>query len=78
VIGSAQFYCIHCARYFVNDESLQKHFTGKPHKQRLRALRTEPYSQAEADRAAGMGSYVPPKTNIDIRTQDTQADMDAS
>ena len=46
VTGNAQFYCLHCAKYFIDAVALGKHFTGKPHKQRLRALRTEPYSQA--------------------------------
>lgn len=27
--GQAQFYCIHCARYFINDHALQDHFRTK-------------------------------------------------
>lgn len=34
----------------------------------MKALETEPYSQEEANRAAGMGSYVKPKTFV-IKTQ---------
>ena len=34
----------------------------------MKALETEPYTQAEAERAAGMGSYVKPKTFV-IKTQ---------
>ena len=34
----------------------------------MKALETEPYTQAEANRAAGIGSYVKPKTFI-IKTQ---------
>ncbi|XP_059153438.1 zinc finger protein 593 homolog, partial [Physella acuta] len=59
--GAAQFYCLTCAKYFINDKSLADHFKSKPHKRRLKALETEPYTQEEADRAAGMGSYVAPK-----------------
>jgi len=33
---------------------------GKPHKRRVHALRTEPYTVEESLRAAGMGSYRPP------------------
>jgi len=69
VTGNAQFYCIHCAKYFISDFALNKHFAGKPHKRRIKALQTEPYTAEEAERAAGMGSYVPPKTGLDIKTQ---------
>jgi hypothetical protein len=34
----------------------------------LKALETEPYSQEEANRAAGHGSYVAPK-KFEIKTQ---------
>lgn len=27
--GQAQFYCIHCARYFIDDQALQDHFRTK-------------------------------------------------
>jgi len=70
VTGCAQFYCVHCAKYFMTNEALTKHFTGKPHKRRIKALQTEPYTQEEAERAAGMGSYIPPRTNLNIKTQD--------
>ncbi|WAR08092.1 ZN593-like protein, partial [Mya arenaria] len=33
----------------------------KPGAAQIKALQVEPYTQAEADRAAGMGSYVAPK-----------------
>ncbi|PWA22578.1 hypothetical protein CCH79_00015133 [Gambusia affinis] len=62
VTGCAQHYCLHCARYFVDMRSLKEHFKTKVHKKRLKQLREEPYSQAEAERAAGMGSYIAPKT----------------
>lgn len=34
----------------------------------MKALETEPYSHEEANRAAGMGSYVAPK-KFEIKTQ---------
>ena len=34
----------------------------------MKALETEPYTQEEADRAAGMGSYIAPK-HYEIKTQ---------
>jgi len=42
---------------------------------RLKALAMEPFSQAEAERAAGMGSYVAPKA-VAIKTQDTSSEME--
>ena len=42
--GFAQFYCLHCAKYFVDDHSMQAHFKTKVHKRRLKALELEPYS----------------------------------
>lgn len=42
---------------------------------RLKQLREEPYTQAEAERAAGMGSYVAPKT-VEVHTQQVEEDMD--
>lgn len=75
VTGCGQHYCLHCARYFVDLKTLKEHFKSKPHKKRLKQLREEPYTQAEAERAAGMGSYIPPKT-IEVHTQQVEEDMD--
>ena len=66
--GSAQHYCLHCARYFIDDHALQEHFRTKLHKRRMKALETEPFTQAEAERAAGMGSFRAPK-KFEIKTQ---------
>ncbi|KAH0955092.1 hypothetical protein HN011_006528 [Eciton burchellii] len=59
--GAAQHYCIHCARYFVNETALRTHFTTKVHKRRLKALELETYTIEESERAAGKGSYFGPK-----------------
>ncbi|XP_013781401.1 zinc finger protein 593-like [Limulus polyphemus] len=72
--GSGQFYCLHCARYFIDDHALKEHFRSKVHKRRLKALEEEPYSQREAEAAAGMGCYVPPKR----RKVQTQPQPDAN
>lgn len=73
--GAAQFYCLHCAKYFINNHSLKEHFRSKPHKRRIKALQKEPYTQEEADRAAGMGSYKEPK-KVAVETQSIKEDMD--
>eukprot|EP00053_Salpingoeca_punica_P005036 m.52321 g.52321 ORF g.52321 m.52321 type:complete len:168 (+) comp13060_c0_seq1:105-608(+) len=56
--GLGQFYCIHCSRHFVNSLSLDEHIKSKIHRRRMKELRNEPYSQAEAEAAAGMGQYI--------------------
>ena len=40
----------------------------------MKALETEPFTQEEANRAAGMGSYKPPK-KFEIKTQPDKATM---
>lgn len=51
----------HSRRYFINKETLLGHFRTKAHKRRLKNLELEPYTKDEAERAAGMGSYIHPK-----------------
>lgn len=59
--GFAQFYCIHCATYYINDRALQDHFRTKVHKRRMKALELEPYTVEDSLRAAGKGSFVQPQ-----------------
>lgn len=59
--GKAQFYCLHCARYFINDQALNEHFRTKVHKRRMKALELEPYTIEESIKAAGFGNYEAPK-----------------
>ncbi|XP_076646455.1 zinc finger protein 593 homolog [Halictus rubicundus] len=79
--GAGQFYCVHCARHFINNTALSDHFTTKVHKRRLKALELEPYSIEESERAAGKGNYVAPqKRKIDTITRgsfkmDTESDI---
>ncbi|XP_076663940.1 zinc finger protein 593 homolog [Andrena cerasifolii] len=69
--GTGQYYCVHCARHFINDTALQDHFTTKVHKRRLKALELEPYTVEESERASGKGNYVvPQKRKIETLTRD--------
>lgn len=52
--GMGQHYCVECARYFLSEHVLKQHKRTKKHKIRLKELKEQPYSQAEADAAAGM------------------------
>ncbi|KAK9366281.1 hypothetical protein V1509DRAFT_648812 [Lipomyces kononenkoae] len=53
--GLGQYYCIECAKYFETDFAKTVHRRGKNHKRRVRLLKEQPYSQAEADAASGLG-----------------------
>ncbi|KAF9423487.1 hypothetical protein BGZ94_008258 [Podila epigama] len=52
--GQGQFYCIQCAKHYISQESLAEHQKGKIHKKRVKLLKEAPYSQEEADAAAGL------------------------
>lgn len=76
--GSAQHYCVHCARYFIDDHALQDHFRTKVHKRRMKALEIEPYTIEDSERAAGQGSYkAPVKRKIETQTAVTSESADA-
>ncbi|XP_046748115.1 zinc finger protein 593 homolog [Diprion similis] len=70
--GAAQHYCLHCARYFIDNKALLDHFTTKVHKRRLKALELEPYTIEDSERAAGKGNYVLPRK----RKIETQPEKD--
>ncbi|BFG02987.1 zinc finger protein 593 homolog [Drosophila madeirensis] len=72
--GFAQFYCVHCAKYFIDDTAMQAHFRTKVHKRRLKALEIEPYSIEESERAAGRGSFQQAKKR-GMETQPTKAEV---
>ncbi|KAK7604545.1 hypothetical protein V9T40_005731 [Parthenolecanium corni] len=55
--GEGQFYCIHCARYFIDDFSLTQHYRTKAHKKRLKDLEKQPYTIEDSQKAAGFGSF---------------------
>ncbi|CEO97854.1 C2H2-type domain-containing protein [Plasmodiophora brassicae] len=52
-----QIACLPCARYFVSEAVLREHCRAKDHKKRLKTVAQPQYTQDEADRAAGMGSF---------------------
>eukprot|EP00474_Spongospora_subterranea_P008765 CRZ09223.1 hypothetical protein [Spongospora subterranea] len=53
-----QIQCLPCARYFISHEVLSNHVRTKDHKKRVKTVALPQYTQAEADRAAGMGSMI--------------------
>ena len=55
-LGTGEFPCIYCSRYFISPEALATHGKTKVHRRAVKAQKDEPYSQAEAEAAAGLGS----------------------
>ncbi|KAL0208562.1 hypothetical protein P9112_011149 [Eukaryota sp. TZLM1-RC] len=51
--GLGKNYCIACARHFISQAHLEAHFKSKPHKKRIKALKDTPYTDLEAQLAAG-------------------------
>lgn len=74
--GSAQHYCIHCARYFIDEQALKDHFKTKVHKRRLKALELEPYSIEDSERAAGFGNFKLPNKRKIITQNSEKAEVD--
>ncbi|KND04593.1 uncharacterized protein SPPG_00312 [Spizellomyces punctatus DAOM BR117] len=52
--GLGQHYCIQCSRYFTDAGALSDHYKTKLHKKRLKVLKESPYTQKEAEAAAGL------------------------
>src|ERR1700712_1892608 len=52
--GGGLWYCVECATHYESEPNFVKHQKGKPHKRRVRQLKEEPYTQKEAEAAAGL------------------------
>lgn len=73
--GFAQHYCLHCAKYFINQRALDDHFKTKVHKRRMKALEDDPYTQEEAERAAGHGSFNKTPAKRKMETQPSKEEF---
>ncbi|KAF2201318.1 hypothetical protein GQ43DRAFT_431735 [Delitschia confertaspora ATCC 74209] len=72
--GLGKYYCKECAKWFESETNFGSHKRGKVHKRRLRALRDEPYTQKEAEAAAGLTTDNGKRTTavMDIDEADAQ------
>jgi len=52
--GGGAHYCVTCARHFVDAPTLALHSRSKLHKQQVKRVAEEQYTQKDADAAAGM------------------------
>ncbi|KAI9183964.1 hypothetical protein H9P43_003017 [Blastocladiella emersonii ATCC 22665] len=77
--GQGQHYCIECARYFVNDLSLQEHTKSKIHRRRLKEIKFGAFSQEEAEAAVGLKTDNGPRSRgaaaavVDVAMDTAQA-----
>ena len=55
-----QLTSVFSSKDFIDTNAFKAHIKSKPHKRRLHALKTEPYTVEEAERAAGLGSCIKP------------------
>jgi bud site selection protein 20 len=54
VPGAGAYYCVECAKYFVDLKAQQSHNATKQHKRRVKMINKEPaYTLAEAEAAVG-------------------------
>jgi len=59
--GLGQFYCLHCAKHFADQVTLDNHKKSRPHKRRLKDVAQPKYTQEEAERGAGKMREILPK-----------------
>ncbi|KAM0688666.1 hypothetical protein COBT_000067 [Conglomerata obtusa] len=52
--GAGLFPCFECDRFFIDEKTLNGHKKTKPHKRRLKELKTTPYTIKESERCAGL------------------------
>jgi bud site selection protein 20 len=51
--------------FYESEANYKSHQKSKPHKRRVKAMKEEPYSQKEAEAAAGYGTAVAKKTDAE-------------
>eukprot|EP00455_Lapot_gusevi_P035821 TRINITY_DN396_c0_g1_i2.p1 TRINITY_DN396_c0_g1~~TRINITY_DN396_c0_g1_i2.p1 ORF type:complete len:112 (-),score=18.70 TRINITY_DN396_c0_g1_i2:137-472(-) len=54
--GLGQFLCMPCDRYFISEDVMKQHFRTREHKRRVKQVEEKPWSQREAEAAAGMAA----------------------
>lgn len=52
--GCGQYYCIECAKYFIDGAAMDKHTKSKIHRRRLKELKDGPYTAKDAEAAVGL------------------------
>merc|ERR1711988_29538 len=52
--GMGRYYCVSCARYFIDDNSLKGHEKTSLHKRRLKMMKQKPHTYEDAELFAGL------------------------
>ena len=58
--GGGQFFCVETGKHFADAKALADHKKSRYYKRRCKELKEEKYTQAEAERAAGMTKEILP------------------
>ena len=51
--GLGQFYCVFCARYFINNDSLKSHYKSKEHKKQIKRTKEPTYTINDSKKFGG-------------------------
>ena len=52
--GLGRYTCLPCDKHFISEKVMQEHMATKAHKRRAKLMLEKPYTQKEAELAAGM------------------------
>ncbi|KAK1741665.1 zinc finger protein [Skeletonema marinoi] len=58
--GGGQFFCVETGKHFADAKALADHKKSRYYKRRCKGLKEEKYTQAEAEKAAGMSKEILP------------------
>ncbi|KAK5126202.1 hypothetical protein LTR08_004783 [Meristemomyces frigidus] len=72
------FYCIECSKWYESERNFVAHEKGSKHKRRVRDLKAEPYSQKEAEAAAGYTTDNGKTQQDEEMTVDAEAEVDGA
>lgn len=80
--GLGQYYCIECAKYCETQPALDRHTKSKVHKRRAKELRSRPYTNLEAEAAAGLNmekftESVEKYKQLEAANKENAAELDA-
>eukprot|EP01087_Luapelamoeba_hula_P016144 TRINITY_DN4937_c0_g1_i1.p2 TRINITY_DN4937_c0_g1~~TRINITY_DN4937_c0_g1_i1.p2 ORF type:complete len:183 (+),score=45.39 TRINITY_DN4937_c0_g1_i1:45-551(+) len=52
--GQGQHFCPHCDTFFITEDTLKRHFKGKPHRKRVKALQADPRGPYAGPQSEGL------------------------
>ena len=71
------FYCVECSKWYESETNFVAHEKGSKHRRRVRDLKADPYSQKEAEAAAGYTTDNGKRQKDEDMTVDEEVDVTA-